>query len=279
MRYPRWSLLLTLPAAGLIGLFMYGLVRLLAGAFWHDGQWDISLFGEIFARPDQLAMLVRTILIALATTAACLLIGYPVAYFVARYEGNRNRILLLIIMPWLVSIVVRTYGWMVILGPKGMINSALQWFGLIETPFPLMYHAGTVVMGLVHVLCPFMIIAILSSLLRIDASLEEASMSLGGPPGVTFRRVLLPLSLPGVLTGVILVWLMSCGAIVTPLMLGGLRDALIGSEIFQQVMHFFDYRKAATFATLLMLIAIAGVLPLQWLERRLSRQQLASLAS
>ena len=84
--------------------------------------------------------------------------------------------------------------------------------------------------------------------------------------------MLLPLSLPGVLTGVILVWLMAIGAIVTPLMLGGLRDALLGADIFQQVMHFFDYRKAAALSTILLVVGIVGVLPLQWLERRLARR-------
>ena len=271
MRYPRWSLLFTLPAGCLIGLFLLGLGQLLLSAFFVDGRWDASLLLEILARPDQVAMLVRTIVIALATTLLSLLLGYPVAYLIARSEHHRNHLLLLVILPWLVSVVVRTYGWMVILGPKGLINSALQWSGLVDSPLPFMYHGGTVVLGLVHVLCPFMILAILAALLKVEPALEEASADLGASEWVTLR-VLLPLSLPGMLTGVMLVWLMSVGAIVTPLMLGGLKDTLIGSEIFQQVLHFFDYRKAATFASLLMVVAILGVLPLQWLERRLSLQ-------
>ncbi|WP_224769651.1 ABC transporter permease [Pseudosulfitobacter pseudonitzschiae] len=112
---------------------------------------------------------------------------------------------------------------------------------MADRPFKLMYNDFGVVMGLVHVLLPFMIIAILSVLMQISRNLEEASMSLGGRPFYSFRTVLLPLSLPGILTGVTLVYLMSTGAIVTPLLLGGLGDTMIGTEIFQEVMHFFDY--------------------------------------
>ena len=143
---------------------------------------------------------------------------------------------------------------------------------MADRPFKLMYNDFGVVMGLVHVLLPFMIIAILSVLMQISRTLEEASMSLGGRPVYSFRTVLLPLSLPGILTGVTLVYLMSTGAIVTPLLLGGLGDTMIGTEIFQEVMHFFDYPKAAALATVLLVTAMAVVLPLQFLERWLSKR-------
>lgn len=271
MRYPRSTLWLTAPAIVLIGLFLFGLGRLLLNSVWHDGAFNVEVYQAYLQRPDQLHSLWRTVLVALATTGLSLLLAFPTAYFIARYRGNRNRLLVLIILPWLVSVVVRTYGWVVILGPRGLINGSLQWLGLMDSPLPLMFNAFGVVLGLVHVLCPFMIVAILASLLRIDPAVEEASMSLGARPWATFWRVLLPLSLPGILTGTILVWLMSIGAIVTPLMLGGMRDALIGTEIFEQVMHFFDYRRAAALSVVLLLVGLAGVLPLQWLERRVTR--------
>ncbi|WP_339772492.1 ABC transporter permease [uncultured Pseudosulfitobacter sp.] len=266
------SALLLAPSAFLIGVFLIGLVRLIASSVLIDGQIDLHHYVDIMNRPDYVAMLGRTLRTAALTTFFCLLLGYPTAYYVARYQGNRNILLLLIIFPWLVSIVVRSYGWVVILGPRGLVNGFLMWTGMADRPFKLMYNDFGVVMGLVHVLLPFMIIAILSVLMQISRTLEEASMSLGGRPVYSFRTVLLPLSLPGILTGVTLVYLMSTGAIVTPLLLGGLGDTMIGTEIFQEVMHFFDYPKAAALATVLLVTAMAVVLPLQFLERWLSKR-------
>lgn len=255
-----------------MGVFLVGLFRLIGSSLTIDGHFDLSIYEAIFSRADYVAMLGRTVRIAVMTTLFCLLLGFPTACFVARYQGNRNVLLLLIIFPWLVSIVVRSYGWVVILGPRGLINGLLSWGGMTGRPLKLMYNDFGVILGLVHVLLPFMIIAILSVLMQIPRNLEEASASLGGRPAFSFRTVLLPLSLPGVLTGVTLVYLMSTGAIVTPLLLGGLGDTMLGTEIFQEVMHFFDYPKAAALATVLLVTALAVVLPIQMIERWLSRR-------
>ena len=260
------------PSGLLMCVFLYGLIRLIGSSLLTDGQIDLSYYEAIFSRADYVAMLGRTLRIAAMTTFFCLLLGFPTAYYVARYRGNRNFLLLMIIFPWLVSIVVRSYGWVVILGPRGLINGFLTWTGLIERPAKLMYNDFGVILGLVHVLLPFMIIAILSVLMQIPRNLEEASMSLGGRPSYSFRTVLLPLSLPGVLTGITLVYLMATGAIVTPLLLGGLGDTMLGTEIFQEVMHFFDYPKAAALATVLLITALAVVLPIQILERWVARR-------
>lgn len=264
--------LLLAPSGLLMCVFLYGLIRLIGSSLLTDGQIDLSYYEAIFSRADYVAMLGRTLRIAAMTTVFCLLLGFPTAYYVARYRGNRNFLLLMIIFPWLVSIVVRSYGWVVILGPRGLINGFLTWTGLIERPAKLMYNDFGVILGLVHVLLPFMIIAILSVLMQIPRNLEEASMSLGGRPSYSFRTVLLPLSLPGVLTGITLVYLMATGAIVTPLLLGGLGDTMLGTEIFQEVMHFFDYPKAAALATVLLITALAVVLPIQSLERWVARR-------
>ncbi|MCX7561246.1 ABC transporter permease [Sulfitobacter sp. F26204] len=266
----RTALLLA-PSALLMGVFLVGLYRLVHSSLVIDGQFDFSQYSAILNRPDYIAMLGRTIRIAALTTLLSLVIGFPTAYYVARYGGNRNFLLLLIVFPWLVSIVVRSYGWVVILGPRGLINGLLIWGGLTDRPIKLMYNDFGVILGLVHVLCPFMIIAILSVLMQISRSLEEASMSLGGRPAYSFRTVLLPLSLPGILTGITLVYLMATGAIVTPLLLGGLGDTMLGTEIFQEVMHFFDYPKAAALATVLLITALAVVIPIQILEHWVAR--------
>ena len=265
------SALLLAPAVILLALFLVSVVQMVALSFDDSGTLSIRHYREFFARPDYVETYLRTLYVSVLVTLFSILIGYPIAYGIWRYRGNRNLLMVLVIMPWLVSVVVRTYAWMVILGPRGVINEALTWLGVVDAPVKLMFNITGVVIGLVHVLIPFMIISILSILLHLDRRLEEASMSLGGDRLYTFIRVTLPLSLPGVIAGATLIYLMSTGAIVTPLLLGGIRERMIGTQIYQEVMQTFNFNKASTLATLLLLGGLVAVLPFQWLERRISR--------
>ena len=271
MRFGRLTWLLLLPVLCVLGLFLFGLVELVWSSFSGPDGIGLDLYRQFFARADYIDVLFRTLWVAALTTAVSLVISYPVAYFVARFQGRRDWLLVLILLPWLVSVVVRTYGWIVILGNRGLLNSYLAWLGVIDSPLRLLFNTTGVVIGLVHVFCPFMILAILAVFLQLERSQEEASMSLGAGPVETFWRVVLPLSLPGVISGVMLVYLMSTGAIITPLLLGGLRDRMLGTQIYQEMFQLFDFPKAATLAVILTVTAFLVVLPLQWLERRVSR--------
>ena len=272
MRFGRLAWLLMLPLAAALGLFLFSLGALVWSSFaGADGVPSLDLYARFFARRDYVDVLLRTLWVAGLTTLASLAIGYPVAWAVARHKGRRDWLLVLIILPWLVSVVVRTYGWIVILGNRGLANAFLGWLGVLDTPLKLMFNTTGIVIGLVHVFCPFMILAILAVFLHIERSLEEASMSLGAGPWLTFRKVILPLSLPGVISGTMIVYLMATGAIVTPLLLGGLRDRMLGTQIYQEMFQVFDYPKAAAMAVILTATALAVVLPLGALERRVSR--------
>lgn len=262
--------LLLAPALFLLLLFGFSVVQLIASSFVEEGRLSVSLYIDFFSRADYRAVFFRTIGVSLLVAALCVLLGYPIAYAMWRYKGNRNHLMILIILPWLVSIVVRTYGWMVILGPKGLINEFLAWTGLVERPLRMMFNTTGVIVGLVHILIPFMIISILSVMLHLDRRLEEASASLGARNYYTFFRVTLPLTVPGVITGTILVYLMSTGAIVTPVLLGGVRDRMMGTQMYQEVIQTFNFEKASMLAFLLLLAGLAVVLPLQMLERKLS---------
>jgi len=266
------SALLLAPALALLALFLGSVVQMVALSF-DDGEGaGFRHYREFLARPDYVDTYIRTLKVSVLVTFYSLLIGYPIAYGIWRYRGNRNLLMILVVLPWLVSIVVRTYAWMVILGPRGVINETLAWLGVIDAPLRLMFNTTGVVIGLVHVLLPFMVISILSVLLHMDHRLEEASMSLGGGPLHTFVRVTLPLSLPGVIGGATLIYLMSTGAIVTPLLLGGIRERMIGTQIYQEVMQTFNFPKASTLAVLLLVGGLIAILPLQWLERRINRR-------
>jgi len=272
MRFGRLAWLLMLPLAAALGLFLFSLGALVWSSFaGADGVPKLDLYARFFARRDYVDVLVRTLWVAGLTTLVSLAIGYPVAWAVARHKGRRDWLLVLIILPWLVSVVVRTYGWIVILGNRGLLNAFLGWLGVIDTPLKLMFNTTGIVIGLVHVFCPFMILAILAVFLHLERSLEEASMSLGAGPWQTFRKVIWPLSLPGVISGTMIVYLMATGAIVTPLLLGGLRDRMLGTQIYQEMFQVFDFPRAATMAVILTATALAVVLPLGMLERRVSR--------
>jgi putative spermidine/putrescine transport system permease protein len=272
MRFGRLAWLLMLPLAAVLGLFLVSLGALVWSSFaGADGVPKLDLYARFFARRDYVDVLVRTLWVAGLTTLVSLAIGYPVAWAVARHKGRRDWLLVLIILPWLVSVVVRTYGWIVILGNRGLLNAFLGWLGVIDTPLKLMFNTTGIVIGLVHVFCPFMILAILAVFLHLERSLEEASMSLGAGPWQTFRKVVWPLSLPGVISGTMIVYLMATGAIVTPLLLGGLRDRMLGTQIYQEMFQVFDFPRAATMAVILTATALAVVLPLGMLERRVSR--------
>lgn len=262
--------LLLLPPALLLVLFGIGIGHLLLESMRMSDGWGLANFAAFFDRSDYVQVLLRTVRVALTVTVVCVLVGYPIALTIARYKGNRNFLMMLVITPWLVSVVVRTYGWVVILGPRGTLNSLLLWLGVIDAPLSLIFNSTGVVIGLVHVFCPFFIISVLTVLLYQDSSLEEASQTLGAGPLSTFIKVTLPISLPGVLSGMTLVYLLSTGAIVTPLLLGGVRDGLMATQIYQDVLQVFDYPKAASMALILVVTAFAAVLPAQWLERRIA---------
>ena len=272
MKPERRFLLLLLPAGLVMSLFIYGLLQLGWQSFLFENQFGPGNYTSFFARADYVNVLIHTIEIAIETTLICLALGFSAAYAIARAKRWRNLLLILVILPWLVSVVVRTYGWIVILGNRGTLNSLLMWTGLTEGPVRLLYNQTGVLIGLVHVFCPFMIISILTVLMQIDRSLEEASMSLGAGRVETFLRVVAPLSIPGVIAGSTIVFLLSTGTIITPLLLGGPRNGMLSTQIYQDVFQLFNFPKAGAMALILMLISILVVWPLQIVERRLTRR-------
>ena len=261
-----WRLLAAVLPGGLLLAFVGGLIGLLASSLTGGGAEYVAFF----ARPDYVQLLLRTWWLAALTSALCMLVGYPTAWFIARTRLRRDLLLLVVVLPWLVSIIVRTYGWIVLLGNRGLINGALLALGWTHQPLRLMFSTGGVIVGLVHVFCPFSVMTVLGALLQQDRSLEDAGTSLGAGPWTVFRRIVLPISVPGVMSGLTLVYLMSTGAIVTPLLLGGIGDQMLGSQIYTEVFQQFDFPKAAVMAVLLGGSSLLVIVPLRGLERRLT---------
>ena len=218
-----------------------------------------TLFNYIKALTDPyyLGVLGDTLLFGIITTAVCLVLGYPVAYHLARSKSRYKGFLYAgILSPLLVGVVIRCYGWMVILADNGLINDILIKIGIIKTNAHLMYNYFGVGVGLVHVFLPFMILPILGNIQSIDPALEAAARSLGASKMKTFFRVVLPLSLPGIQSGAILVFVLTISAYVIPILLGGFKVMIMPTLVVQQVLESFLWPFGAALAMIMFAAAL-----------------------
>jgi spermidine/putrescine transport system permease protein len=182
-----------------------------------------------------LQIIIRSIVFAAITTALCLVMGYPVAYYVGRAsERWRNTLLMLIMIPFWTSFLIRTYAWVTILKSEGLLNSILMQYSLIATPLEMLYTRGAVILGLVYTFLPFMILPIYTSVEKLDNALVEAAFDLGAGPVRAFSRVIVPMTSPGITAGVLLVFIPALGIYAVNDILGGGRVDMIGNIIENQ---------------------------------------------
>ena len=243
-RRPGWrqASLLSGSLVWLVGFLLLPLVYLLAVSFAQRSpygaiEWSLGLANYTQAfQPLYLEVYWRSLWIALLTTALCALLGYPVAYTLARHVSPRWRsaLLMLVVIPFWTSFLIRTYAWMVILRSEGLINNALLNLHLIREPLHLLYTPLAVFIGLVYGELPFMILPLYAVLQKLDPTLLEAAQDLGATRWRTFLRVTLPISAPGLAAGSGLVFIASVGAFITPDLLGGARTMMVGNLIQNQ---------------------------------------------
>jgi spermidine/putrescine transport system permease protein len=185
--------------------------------------------------PTYLQIIVRSIFFAGLTTAICLAMGYPVAYFIGRApEQRRNLLLMMVMIPFWTSFLIRTYAWVTILKNEGLLNSLLVQYGLIAQPFEMLYTPGAVILGLVYTFLPFMILPIYTSVEKLDNALIEAAFDLGAGPLRAFSKVIVPMTSPGITAGVLLVFVPALGLYAVNDILGGGRVDMIGNIIENQ---------------------------------------------
>jgi putative spermidine/putrescine transport system permease protein len=229
--------------------------------------------------PYYLSVLWFTVKISVVVTAFDLVLGYPVALMIARAGRRMSRLLYVVmISPLLVSLVVRTYGWMVILAPNGLVNQMLRWFGA-ESPWRLMYNEVGVVIGMTHILLPFVVLTVAAAIQSIDPALEEAAATLGASRLEVFRRVTLPLSLPGVVVGALLVFILTMGSYVTPVLLGGDRGVVISSLVFDNSVLLANWPFGAAIAVVFLGVSLILVIVYQQLAARALREAAISGAA
>jgi len=205
--------------------------------------------------------LYATLRIGFVTTLVSLLIGYPLAHWMARIKSRTGHALLLmaVLAPMLTGIVVRTFAWMTLLSDKGVVNQTLMSLGVIGQPLKLMYTETGIVVGLVHIYVPFMVLTLTGVIGRIDERLEQAAENLGASPLRAFLEVTLPLSLPGILAGSLLVFALAISAYVTPILLGGFQIMTLPILIYQQISANFNVGFAAALGIVLLMLSLGLV--------------------
>jgi len=216
-------------------------------------------YAKFFADFFYPSLLIRTLRVAVETVLLCLVMGYIPAYFFYRTESRLKPFLMILIMlPFWISFIIRTLSWINILGDTGLINHLLIKADIIDTPLPMLYNEGAVLMGLLQYLLPFMILNIYVSLEGIDKSLTEAAKSLGCTEWQAFREVTLPLSLPGVSAGCLLVFVLTCGTYLPPMILGGPGNDMIANLIFKRIVGTLDWPFGSALSTIL--LGLLGVI-------------------
>jgi len=261
----RFGLWLTSPALALLMLLflapiLYGVWLSLHEARFGLIQPGLTLkqYQTIFNNAGYVSALTRSLQLAGAATFIALIVGYTVAYALTfkmrRFVGV---FMIVLIAPLLMNVVIRTMGWVLILGRNGLINDTLRSWGFGE--IPLLYTETAVLIGYVQVFLPFMVLSILASLQTIDLNLLKASTSLGATPFNTFRNILFPMTLPGVLSGSVIVFSLSSGIFVLPVMLGGVKVQVLSLIAYRQTVSSLNYPLGAAIAFLLLAIVIAIV--------------------
>jgi spermidine/putrescine transport system permease protein len=250
----------------LVPLGIMGLYTLRSGTLGGKMAWSLDTYRSFLANTALQRLLWRSTLVSLQTSLLCVLLAYPIAYYLAFRAGERRMTLLtIIIIPAWTSYLLRILAWKLILGSSGLLNTFLLWVGWIDQPAPILLFSQTaVVVTLVYVWAPFVALPIFAALDRIDKRLLEAAADLGSPPWYAFVRITLPLSLPGVLAGFLSVFIPTLGEYVTPLLVGGVNGIMYGNLIQDQFVRALNW----PLGSIMSLVLLVLLLPMFLLFRR-----------
>jgi putative spermidine/putrescine transport system permease protein len=251
--------LMLLPAVLVLAvLFAYPLLGIVNRSVYKAG-YTLDMYRQIFRVPVYLQVILATFKVSALVTMVCLALGYPLAYVLAtRRPRTAQLLMIIVVLPFFTSIIVRTYAWMVLLGRNGIVNQYLMALGFSDKPLLLLYNQGGVVIGMSYVLLPYMVLTVYSVMRSIDPRLVRAAHSLGASRLQAFRRVFLPLSLPGIAGGTLLVFILSLGFFITPALMGGPGDMMIAMLIEREVEITLNWSFASALAVILLALTLVG---------------------
>lgn len=223
-------------------------------------NWTFSNY-QRFAETLYISIFGQTLVVAFVTTVATILMGYPIAWSIAKLPKKWQQPGLVIVMaPFWINFLIRSYAWVIILRSQGVINTILLKLGLITTPLQMLYNEGAVMLGMIYALLPFMVLPIYVSIEQLDQRLLEAAADLGAAPMTAFRKITLPLTMPGIAAGTILVFISSLGMFVVPDVMGGAKSALIGNLIQNQFLSARDWPFGSALSIVLAVLSLVLIM-------------------
>ena len=250
----------------LIAAFMFPAVHMLAQSLLttgaDPGRFTLEHYAKFVVDDFYLGVALRTFRLSLLITAICLVLGFPLAIIMARSSHLvRTGLIILIVLPLMTSVVIRTFGWLVILGPGGLLSWSLESLGLIDRQLSLMHTETGIVIAMVQVLLPFLVLTTLGSLNQIPPAIDEAARVMGAGFFRSIRHVTLPLSLPGLVSGSLLVFALSISSFITPTLVGGVRLPVMAGSIYQQMTGSFDWGFGAALSVILLAATLIVIIP------------------
>ncbi len=260
-------LALAAPAMLIIMVLVFVPVFWLSSLSFLDDAGSFSLvnYSRIFATEVYLNTFVTTFKVSVIVTLICVLIGYPLCYWLSLMPNRRaNLLMILVLVPFWTSVLVRTYAWLVLLQRNGIINSTLLSSGLIDQPLQLAHNLTGSIIGMVHIMLPFLVLPLYATMRSIDPDLVRAAIGLGSSPRSAFWRVFLPMSLPGLTAGLVLVFILSLGFFVTPALLGGGRVQMLAQRIESTITIHANWGAASALGVVLLIVALIMI----WLINR-----------
>jgi putative spermidine/putrescine transport system permease protein len=256
-RVNRWSALALPAVVFLIAVFLVPLLAMALRSVTDPPGAGLSNYQQFFEQQAYVRVLTNTFWVALLATLTCLVVGYPFAYLMTIVPGRVAGLLLIaVLLPFWSSLLVRTFAWQVLLRDTGVINRFLLDSGFISEPLTLIRTTSGVILGMSHILLPFMVLPMYAVMRRIDPEYSRAAANLGASPLSAFLRIFIPLSLPGVLAGCLLVFVLALGFYITPALLGGLKDQMISQLIVQQITQRLDWGFGSAMSVLLVAITL-----------------------
>ncbi len=264
--------LMVLPGCLFVVFFMLVPLFLLVFRTFFDegGSFTLNGYWEMFQSTYFQQVFVRSLKLSLISTAICALLGFPSSYYIAKYSRHKGMLMAFAVFPMFTSPVIRSFSWIVLLGKKGIVNSALMTIGLTSKPISILYNEVSMTIGFIQLFLPLMILSLIGVMENIPEDLNLAAGSLGATKLGTFRHVVLPLSIPGLVTGSVLVFTGCLTAYTTPQLLGGTDTRVLATVIYQYAMSLGDWTQASIVAVVMIVVTVCVSSGINGISRRLN---------